>query len=349
MIYQTGALRPIDVVVNSAGPWSTVRVEQPYTALQQYGWDVHFVPTPFDPLRHIRDRALVIWQRPLPESVQQWRLILQGLRSRSCLVLVDWDDHPDLFVPSIRERFKAVDHIHLRCCHGIQTSNSRLAKVLRRFQPNVFVLENGVHPFPSLRTPEVEVQARVFLGNFNRVQEQRLLASSLREWLLEPHGPLLVTVGTSGLEGLLPSERVESHPPLSYDAYRQLLSSCHIAMLPLQYGEPQSCKTPIKWLEAAAESVAVVAGPELYGPWIEHSRYGLYADSLADMVPLARQLVERPQQRLEMVSRAHARAQDFRLETLLPWRMALYRHLDRISGTLEHGLQQRYPNENHEM
>ena len=51
-------------------------------------------------------------------------------------------------------------------------------------------------------------------------------------------------------------------------------------------------------VEAAAESVAVVAGPELYGPWIEHSRYGLYADSLADMVPLARQLVERPQQRL---------------------------------------------------
>ena len=199
MIYQTGALRPIDVVVNSAGPWSTVRVEQPTRLCSST--DGTFILFPhFDPLRHIRDRALVIWERPLPESVQQWRLILQGLRSRSCLVLVDWDDHPDLFVPSIRERFKAVDHIHLRCCHGIQTSNSRLAKVLRRFQPNVFVLENGVHPFPSLRTPEVEVQARVFLGNFNRVQEQRLLASSLREWLLEPHGPLLVTVGTSGLE-----------------------------------------------------------------------------------------------------------------------------------------------------
>ena len=130
----------------------------------------------------------------------------------------------------------------------------------------------------------------MFLGNFNRVQEQRFLASSLRKWLLEPNGPLLVTVGSTGLEGLLPSERVESHQALPYSAYRQLLASCQLAILPLQCGEPQSCKTPIKWLEAAAESVAVVAGPELYGPWLEHSRYGLTASSLAEIIPLARQL-----------------------------------------------------------
>ena len=68
MTIHTPALRSIDVVVNSAGPWSTVRVEQPYSAMQQRGWDVRFVATPFDPVRQIRDGSLVIWQRPLPES-----------------------------------------------------------------------------------------------------------------------------------------------------------------------------------------------------------------------------------------------------------------------------------------
>ena len=131
---------------------------------------------------------------------------------------------------------------------------------------------------------------------------------------------------------------MESHQALPYSAYRQLLASCQLALLPLQCGEPQSCKTPIKWLEAAAESVAVVAGPELYGPWLEHSRYGLTANSLDEIIPLARQLVEQPHQRQEIVARAHAHAQQFRLETLLPWRMALYRHLDRIAGTLEQAL-----------
>ena len=343
MTTQTRALRPIDVVVNSAGPWSMVRVEQPYCALQQRGWDVRFVAIPFDPVLQIRDGALVIWQRPLAESVEQWCSVVEGWRRRGCLVLVEWDDHPDLFPPSILERCRSTDHIHLRCCHGVQTSNPRLAAVLRRFNPHVFVLENGVQPIPPLRQQPRQVSARVFLGNFNREQEQRQLASALRQWLQEPESPQLVTVGPTGLEGLLPPARLESHAPLAYPAYRQLLASCQVALLPLQCGEPQACKTPIKWLEAAAESVAVVAGPELYGPWLEQGRYGLFASELSAMVPLGRQLVEHPQQRMELVERAHARAHDFQLERVLPWRMALYRHLNRLAQPLERALGRRFP------
>ncbi|QNI46820.1 hypothetical protein [Synechococcus sp. A15-60] len=336
-------LRPIDVVVNSAGPWSTVRVEQPFRAMQQHGWDVCFVATPFDPVLQIRDSALVIWQRPLPESVEQWRSVVEGWRRRGCLVLVEWDDHPDLFRLAIREQCKAVDHIHLRCCHGVQTSNPLLAEVLRRFNPHVFELENGVQPIPSLRHEQSQPSARVFLGNFNREQEQRQLAPALKRWFHESEAPQLVTVGPSGLEGLLPPERLESHAPLAYPDYRELLASCQVALLPLQCGEPQACKTPIKWLEAAAESVAVVAGPELYKPWLEQGRYGLFASELSAMVPLARQLVEHPQQRMELVERAHARSHDFQLERLLPWRMALYRHLNRLAQPLERALGRRFP------
>ena len=331
------------MVVNSSGPWSTVRVEQPYSAMQQQGWDVRFVAMPFDVVSQIRDRALVIWQRPLPESVEQWRSVVESWRRRGCLVLVEWDDHPDLFPPSILERCRSIDHIHLRCCHGVQTSNPRLADVLRRFNPHVFVLENGVQPIPPLRQQSRQVSGRVFLGNFNREQEQRQLAPALKQWFQESEVPQLVTVGTSGLEGLLPSERLESHAPLAYPVYRQLLASCQVALLPLQCGEPQACKTPIKWLEAAAESVAVVAGPELYGPWMEQGRYGLLAPELSAMVPLARQLLEQPRQRMELVERAHARAHDFTLERLLPWRMALYRHLNRLAQPLERVLGRRFP------
>ena len=59
MTARTFVVRPIDVVVNSAGPWSTVRVDQPYGAMRN-SWDVRFVATPFDALRDIRDGALVI-------------------------------------------------------------------------------------------------------------------------------------------------------------------------------------------------------------------------------------------------------------------------------------------------
>ena len=130
---------------------------------------------------------------------------------------------------------------------------------------------------------------------------------------------------------------------MDYPAYRQLLASCQVALLPLQSGEPQACKTPIKWLEAAAESVAVVAGPELYGPWVAQGRYGLFASELSAMVPLARLLVEQPSQRMEMVTRAHARVHDFQLESLLPWRMELYGHLNRLAGSLERVLERSFP------
>ena len=158
----TQSVRPIDVVVNSPGPWSTVRVGQPYHAMQQQGWDVRLVAMPFDPVRQIRDSALVVWQRPLPESVEQWRSIVEGWRRRGCLVLVEWDDHPDLFIPSIREKCELVDYIQLRCCHGVQTSNPRLVEVLRRFNPHVFELENGVQPIPPLRQQPFKSSARVF-------------------------------------------------------------------------------------------------------------------------------------------------------------------------------------------
>ena len=268
---------------------------------------------------------------------------MEAWRRRGCLVLVEWDDHPDLFRLAIRQRCRDLDYIHLRCCHGVQTSNPRLAEVLRRFNPYVFEVENGVQSIPPVRQESPQETPRVFLGNFNREQEQCELAPALSQWLQEPEGPLLVTVAASELEGLLPSERIESHPPLAYPAYRQLLASCQVALLPLMCGEPQACKTPIKWLEAAAESVAVVAGPELYEPWLQKGRYGLVAQELSGLVPLARQLLEQPRQRRELVERAHARAQHFQLERLLPWRMALYCHLNRLAESMEGALRQRFP------
>ena len=330
------------MVVNSAGPWSTVRVEQPYSAMQRQGWDVRFVATPFDPLTQIRPGALVVWQRPLPVSVAAWRKTIDQLRGLNCLVLVEWDDHPDLFPPSILARCRAVDYIHLRYVHGLQTSNSRLAEKLRTWHPHVFVLENGIYPIPPLRSHLLPDQSRLFLGNFNRECEQRQLAKPLENWLNEPDGPVLVTVGRSGLEGLLSTHRIEAHPALPYSSYRKLLSTCQVALLPLQFGEPQACKTPIKWLEAAAESVAVVGGPELYGPWFENGRFGLWSKTLDSVVPLARTLVSQPKKRLAMIHRAHKRVYDFQLEKIVPWRLSLYQHLFRMHSMLDRSLLERF-------
>ena len=89
--------------------------------------------------------------------------------------------------------------------------------------------------------------------------------------------------------------------------------------------------------------MAVVAGPELYGPWLGEKHYGLYARDLDAVVPLARQLAADPAWRQRIVARAHARVAQLQLDSQIGWRMELYRHLWRLRGVLDRQLLQRYP------
>ena len=333
----------VEVLVNSPGAWSSVRIEQPFAALQQRGWDVRLHAKPFALDRVVRPGSLVVWQRPLPESQAQWLAAVAWLRQQSCLLLVEWDDHPDLFPAGIQQQARAVHWAHLRCAHGLQTSSLPLQRVLETFHPRVWLVENAVHPVPPLRSAHNSGPLRVLLANFNRELEHRQIAPALARWMAEPQGPNLVTIGPSGLDDQLPSERLECLPVQPYPAYRQVLSGCAIALLPLAAGVGQACKTAIKWQEAAAESVAVVAGPELYGPWLGEKHYGLYARDLDAVVPLARQLAADPAWRQGIVARAHTRATQLQLDSQIGWRMELYRHLWRLRGVLDRQLLRRYP------
>ena len=91
---------PIDVLINVVGPWTTVRVQQPFEALRGLGWDVRFHQPPLDLNKAVRPNSLVIWQRPVPVSWAAWLEIVQLVRRRGSLLLVEWDDHPALFPQS---------------------------------------------------------------------------------------------------------------------------------------------------------------------------------------------------------------------------------------------------------
>jgi len=336
---------PIDVLVNAVGSWATVRVEQPFTGLQQRGWDVRLHHHPFDLNQAIRRNSLVIWQRPVPESWEHWRHYLQGIRRRGCLLLVEWDDHPNLFPPEVRQRMEACQHVHLRQSHALQCSSLALAAALKAFHPHPLVVENGITPLPPLNLSKHRAggRLRVFLGNLNRLQEHRELLPALRTWLQAEPQVQLVCAGPTGLEGKLPEPQLECHPLLPYGSYRQVLASCQLALLPLQRGLPQACKTPIKWLEAAAESTAVVAGPELYGPWLAGGSQGVWAESPAQVVVAARRLAADPERRRRLVQSAHGAAQRHGLAHQLPWREELYQHLWRLRQPLDRQLLQRWP------
>ena len=322
----------IEVLVNSPGPHDQVRVRDPFTALQRQGIDCRIHERPFLFSRCIRPHSLVIWQRPLPDSWKRQYEHLQWLRERGCLLFTEWDDHPDLFPQSIRRQLSATAFAPLELCHALHSSSAVLVRALASHQPLGLVLENGPADVPPLNLRKQFVRPlRVFIGNQNRQGDHFTMVRALRDWLQADPRLQIVCVGDDVLASALPSHRCERHPRLHYPAYRQLLRSCQMALLPLSLGLPNRCKTVIKWAEAAAESVVVVAGPELYGA-VKCDAGGVptaeVVPALQALVPAARALASNPEQRMALAAHAHRWVNDdWCLRRLLPQRLELYRRI----------------------
>jgi hypothetical protein len=315
-----GLARPlqIEVLINSPGPHDQVRVREPFGALQRQGVDCRLHERPFRFSQCIRPHSLVIWQ---------WEH-LQWLRERGCLLLTEWDDHPDLFPPTVGQQLEATAMAPLELCHAIHTSSGQLFHHFWSINPLAVVLDNQVAHIPALNLDKHQSQTvRVFIGNQNREGEHRHLQSELSQWLRHTPELELVIVGDPQLATNLASTQVRSYGRLSYRRYRELMRSCHIALLPLRTKRANACKTPIKWLECAAESVAVIAGPELYGQVLGGAHEGL-VDSLDAVVPRARILAQDLATRCHQVMAAHGRIRgQWSLQQHLPYRLWLYQQL----------------------
>jgi len=333
----------IEVLINSPGPHDQVRVRHPFLALQQLGVNCRIHERPFRFNSCIRPHSLVIWQRPLPESSQRQWEHLQWLRERGCILLTEWDDHPELFPKALQAKFEFINWAHLRMCHGLHTSSINLAKALEKFQPISVVVENNIAQIPTLNLAKhISNNLRVFIGNQNRSIEHFQLCGEIKKWLRDNENIHMVIVGDPNLAAALPKNRVESHDLLGYHSYRRVLSSCQIALIPLEHSMPNSCKTPIKLLECAAESVATISGPELY---YKQAIIGVsvYAKQLSEMIPLAAELSNNLSARLELVSKSHGWANsEMSLKKDLPCRLWIYEHLWAKRLQLDDKLQKRF-------
>ncbi len=337
----------LEVLVNSHGPHEQVRVREPFCGLQRLGADCRLHRYPFLLPKAVRPHSLVIWQRPRPESWEKQLDILRWIRDRGSLLLIEWDDHPALFPEEIQNALQSISMAPLRLCHGLHTSSDLLAKELRKLQPITYVIPNAIWRVPPLNLDKHlkrKERFRIFIGNQNREHEHKQLASKLREWCLDEKDIQVVVVGDSSLASSLPKESIEEHPLLNYQKYRKVMRSCLIALLPLDDSLPNNCKTPIKWMEAAAESVAVVAGPGLYGDVMVGNSNGLLISNLNELIPQARYLKHNLNQRIAMIYSAYKIVEkSFSLRPLLASRLELYTSIWQQRKELDEILINRFP------
>ena len=337
----------IEVLVNSHGPHEHVRVKEPFCGLQRLGVDCRLHRYPFILPKVIRPHSLVIWQRPRPVSWKQQVHIMHWLRDQGCLLLIEWDDHPKLFPNEIQNALNNIAMAPLKLCHALHTSTDLLARSLNKIQPISYVIPNAIWRIPKLNINKHQRkfdQFRIFIGNQNRKNEHSKLISPLVEWCNTEQDIKIIVIGDKQLASAIPEKNIEMHPILEYNQYRSLMRSCHIALLPLNNSLPNNCKTNIKWMEAASESVAVVGGPGLYKEVICDNEYGLFCEDLNTLIPLAKILKNELDLRIRLMTNAHTKVlQEYNLRDLLISRVKLYEKIWEDRSILDNLLLKRYP------
>ena len=224
------------------------------------------------------------------------------------LIIAEVDDMPEAI---------GMDPMALKAVHAVQCSTEALAEVCRKYNPNVMVFENQIAELEPLRTREPNNVVGLFFGAQNRETDWAPIMPALNRVLADHPGVFVHVIHDRKFYEAINAGAKQFHPFSEYDRYRELLGWCDIALLPLEDTPFNRCKSDIKFLECAAEGVAVLAGDTAYH------------DAFLDAIPLMcvsaiyrsaddfgsklRRLIELPEARLSQSHATYAYVRDNRL------------------------------------
>jgi hypothetical protein len=129
--------RPLRLVIGMlamAPDFADVRTKLPLAALKTIpDLDVIYMERKGNiPNVPVDQAKVLIVQRQLPDAEASWQETIHRLHQKGWAVIAEWDDHPDLFAPSVRANFDKVPWGSVRLADGVQTSTETLAKVIRK-------------------------------------------------------------------------------------------------------------------------------------------------------------------------------------------------------------------------
>jgi glycosyltransferase involved in cell wall biosynthesis len=260
---------------------------------------------------------VVVLQQPASEA---WLRTIEALRNAGITVLFDIDDYvhgvrhqPD-HVNRDRFGLDRLDHYE-RCmaaCDGVIVSTPWLAERYRRFNPRVWVCRNGLdlgrYNLTRPRRPGVAIgwagasghadAAKPWLAEVAKVMEQRPETR-------------FVSVGerwASAFVNRFGPERSLAVGFAPLDTYPAAMTMFDVALAPAGKTHFYRGKSDLRWLEASALGIPVIADPTVY-PDIEHGVTGFHAANTMDVRRILTELVDDAalRERVGEQARAHIR------------------------------------------
>ncbi|HEX8101725.1 MAG TPA: glycosyltransferase [Solirubrobacteraceae bacterium] len=241
-------------------------------------------------LEGLFDYEVVILQQPVGAA---WARAIRRLQEAGVTVLFEIDDYVqairkmrdhDFAHTFTKENLQAFE-IAMRAADGLVVSTEWLAKRYRAVNPNVWVCRNGIdlRRYALTRPARPEVNIGWAGGTGHR--------EAIAPWLgpvaevMQAHpAARFVSVGQPFAHELAPvvgAERTLAVPFSPLDTYPAAMTLFDVALAPAGKGNFFRGKSDLRWLEASALGVPVVADPDVY-PEIEHGVTGFHAATPAE-------------------------------------------------------------------
>ena len=298
-------------------------------------------------LQEVRQKILVRHRLSFGDEGEAQNVI-KAVRELGYMLVTEIDDMP----PCVNEEHSPAE-LSFVGVHGVQVSTEPLAKLIRKYNPNVAVFANHLKELPEQRTYEDKDHVTFFYGALNRGQEWQNIMPVLRQ-AIEKHGSKLRFKVISDKEffDALPTRHKKfiGSPDLyggrfvPYYAYSDALHNSDISFLPLTNTMFNSMKSDLKFIESAGNGAVVLASPTVYEQTVDDGKTGFIYRTPEEFGHKLDILIEDKARRTKMAEAAYQYVKTERLlsqhyEERLNWYRGLLSQRNTLDKSLDERLQ----------
>ncbi len=208
-------------------------------------------------------------------------------------------------------------YLTYRSSHGIQTSTEPLAAYLRQFNPNIAIFTNQLSKLPPPRIYPNDDSVTIFFGALNRQEDWAPIMPALNRVIATyPDRVSVKVIHDQEFFQALVTAQKEFEPFCPYERYQEIMSSCDIALLPLNPTRFNQMKSDLKFLECAGYGVTALASPTVYAQSIINGETGLIYHSVTEFESQLRELITNIEWRRKLARNAYQWVRDHRLLSL---------------------------------
>lgn len=255
----------------------------------------------------------VVWSMPI---TKEHRAMIRELREQGVKVIVELDDYlpgvPKMGDHDFRERpefgKKSMDALNkmISTCDGLIVSTEFLASKYRHLQPNTYVCLNGLDMARYAKSrPAHETVNIGWAGATGHRDSFQRVAQAIADTLTAHENTSIITIGQPFADAYSVvtkeggPQRHLAIPFVSLEVYTNAMCLFDIALAPARNTSWYRAKSALRYYEAAALGIPVIADPLVYGE-VHHGVTGLLVEGEDDWRDMLEELVTNHELRLQM-------------------------------------------------